>query len=44
MSMMLWESEAALEAGEGAVRNRPVSDQRGIRPPRVERRVIDGSF
>ena len=44
MSVTLWESEAALEAGESAVRNRPVSDQRGIRPSRIERWMIDGSF
>jgi heme-degrading monooxygenase HmoA len=44
MSVTLWESEAALEAGEHAVRNRPVSDQRGIRPSRIERWVIDASF
>jgi hypothetical protein len=40
----IWESEAALEAGERAVRDRPVSDQRGIRPYRIERWVIDASF
>ncbi len=44
MSVTLWESEAALEAGERAVRDRPVSDQRGIRPSRIERWVIDASF
>jgi heme-degrading monooxygenase HmoA len=44
MSVTLWESEAALEAGERAVRNRPVSDQRGIRPSRVERWVVDAGF
>jgi len=44
MSVTLWESEAALEAGERAVRNRPVSDQRGIRPSRIERWVVDTSF
>jgi heme-degrading monooxygenase HmoA len=44
MSVTLWESEAALEAGERAVRNRPVSDQRGIRPSRIERWVIDSGF
>jgi heme-degrading monooxygenase HmoA len=44
MSVTVWESEAALEAGERAVRNRPVSDQRGIRPSRIERWVIDASF
>jgi heme-degrading monooxygenase HmoA len=40
MSVTLWESQVALEAGEHA-RNRPVSDQRGIRPSRIERGVID---
>jgi heme-degrading monooxygenase HmoA len=44
MSVTLWESEASLDAGETAVRNRPVSDQRGIRPSRVERWEIDASF
>jgi heme-degrading monooxygenase HmoA len=44
MSVTLWESEAALEAGERAVRDRPVSHQRGIRPSRIERWVIDASF
>jgi heme-degrading monooxygenase HmoA len=44
MSVTLWESEAALEAGERSVRNRPVSDQRGIRPTRIERWIIDASF
>lgn len=44
MSVTLWESEAALEPGERAVRNRPVRDQRGIRPSRIERWVIDASF
>jgi hypothetical protein len=44
MSVTLWDSEQALEAGERAVRNRPVSDQRDIRPSRVERWIIDASF
>jgi heme-degrading monooxygenase HmoA len=44
MSVTLWESEEALEAGEHAVRNRPVSDQRGIRPSRIERWIVDASF
>jgi heme-degrading monooxygenase HmoA len=44
ISLSLWDSESALEAGEGAVRDRPVADQRGIRPTRVERWVIDASF
>ena len=44
ISLTLWDSESALEAGERAVRERPVSDQRGIRPSRVERWVVDQSF
>jgi heme-degrading monooxygenase HmoA len=44
MSVTLWEPEPALEAGERAVRERPVSDQRGIRPSRIERWVVDSSF
>ena len=44
MSVTLWESEEELEAGERAVRNRPVGDQRGIRPTRIERWAIDASF
>jgi heme-degrading monooxygenase HmoA len=44
LSMTVWESEEALEAAEEAVRTRPVSDQRGIRPSRVERWNVDASF
>ena len=44
MSVTLWEDEARLVAGEQAVRNRPVGDQRGIRPTRIERWLVDGSF
>jgi heme-degrading monooxygenase HmoA len=44
MSVTVWESEQALEAAEQAVRERPVSDQRGIRPSRVERWIVDASF
>jgi heme-degrading monooxygenase HmoA len=44
MSVTVWESEAALAAGERAVRDRPVSDQRGIRPSRVERWAFDARF
>jgi heme-degrading monooxygenase HmoA len=44
MSVTVWESEAALEAGEQAVRNRPAGDQRGIWPSRIERWVVDSSF
>ena len=44
MSVTEWESEAALEAGERAVRSRPTGDQRGIRPSRIERWVVDAAF
>jgi heme-degrading monooxygenase HmoA len=44
MSLTVWESVEALEAGERAVAARPVSDQRGIRPSRVERWVVDAAF
>lgn len=44
MSVTLWESEAALAAGERAVRNRPVTDQRGIRPSRIERWLVEAAF
>ena len=44
MSVTVWESEALLEAAEQAVRDRPVSDQRGIRPSRLERWDVDASF
>ena len=44
ISMTVWESEEALEAAEEAVRTRPVDDQRGIRPSRVERWNVDASF
>jgi heme-degrading monooxygenase HmoA len=44
MSVTIWESEEALDAGESAVRERPVADQRGIRPSRVERWSVDSSF
>jgi len=44
MSVTVWESEAALEAAEQAVRDRPVGDQRGMRPSRLERWVVDASF
>jgi heme-degrading monooxygenase HmoA len=43
-SLTLWQSEDALEAGERAVRERPVSDRRGIRPSRIERWVVDDEF
>jgi heme-degrading monooxygenase HmoA len=44
MSVTVWESETSLQAGEHAVRNRPLSDQRGIRPSRIERWEIDATF
>jgi heme-degrading monooxygenase HmoA len=44
MSVTVWESEALLEAAEQAVGDRPVSDQRGIRPSRLERWDVDASF
>jgi hypothetical protein len=42
--MTLWESEAALEVAEQAVSERPQGDQRGIRPSRVERWIVDASL
>ena len=44
MSLTVWESDAALEAAERAVAERPVSDQRGIRPSRIERWMVDASL
>jgi heme-degrading monooxygenase HmoA len=44
ISLTLWDGDLELEAGEAAVRNRPLADQRGIRPTRVERWAIDASF
>jgi heme-degrading monooxygenase HmoA len=44
MSITVWESQPAMEAGEAAVRNRPPADQRGIRPSRIERWVVDADF
>ena len=44
MSLTIWESDGALEAGEAAVARRPAEDQRGIRPTRVERWTVDGTF
>jgi heme-degrading monooxygenase HmoA len=44
MSVTVWDSEASLEAGENAVRKRPVADQRGIRPSRIEHWQIDAGF
>jgi hypothetical protein len=44
MSVTVWESEALLETAEQAVGDRPVSDQRGIRPSRLERWDVDASL
>ncbi len=44
MSVTVWESDDAMTAGEESVRNRPTSDQRGIRPARIERWVVDAAF
>jgi heme-degrading monooxygenase HmoA len=44
MSVTVWESDEAMEAGEAAVRNRPPEDQRGIRPSRIERWDVDAAF
>jgi heme-degrading monooxygenase HmoA len=44
IDLTVWESEAALEAAEAAVRDRPASDQRGIRPTEVERWIVDSAF
>lgn len=44
MSLTIWESDQALEDGEAAVARRPTEDQRGIRPTRIERWIVDGIF
>jgi heme-degrading monooxygenase HmoA len=44
MNVTIWETEEALEAAERAVNARPVSDQRGISPSKVERWIVDASF
>jgi heme-degrading monooxygenase HmoA len=44
IDLSVWESEGALEAAEEAVRGRPASDQRGIRPTKVERWIVDSAF
>ena len=43
MSITVWETDEAMEAGEQAVARRPVEDQRGIRPDRVERWAVEGT-
>lgn len=44
MSVTIWESDVAMEAGEQAVRSRPAEDQRGFRPSRIERWVVESTF
>ena len=44
MSFTVWDSERSLEAAERAVDERPVGDQRGIRPSRVERWTVEATF
>ncbi len=44
MSVSIWESDEAMIRGEEAVKNRPSSDQRGIRPSRIERWIVDAEF
>jgi heme-degrading monooxygenase HmoA len=44
MSFTVWNSDKALEAAERAVADRPTGDQRGIRPSRVERWIVEASF
>ena len=44
ISVSIWESDEAMISGEEAVKNRPSSDQRGIRPSRIERWIVDAEF
>lgn len=44
IDLTVWASEADLEAAEQAVRDRPAGDQRGIRPARIERWIVDSAF
>jgi heme-degrading monooxygenase HmoA len=44
MSVTMWDSERSLEAAERAVADRPAGDQRGIRPSRVERWIVEANF
>jgi heme-degrading monooxygenase HmoA len=44
MSVTVWESRAAMEAGEAAIKGRPPQDQRGIRPSRIERWLVEAAF
>ena len=44
LSVTVWASEQALDAAEQAVGDRPESDQRGIRPSRLERWLVDARF
>ena len=44
LSVTIWESDAAMKAGERAVMDRPAQDQRGIRPDRIERWTVEETF
>lgn len=44
MSVSIWQSDEAMIRGEEVVKNRPPADQRGIRPSRVERWIVDAEF
>lgn len=44
MSLTIWQSDEAMIKGEEAIKNRPSSDQRGIRPSRIERWIVDTEF
>jgi len=33
-----------MEAGEAAIKGRPPEDQRGIRPSRIERWLVEAAF
>jgi heme-degrading monooxygenase HmoA len=44
MSVSIWETDAAMQAGERAVMKRPAQDRRDIRPDRIERWTVEGTF
>jgi heme-degrading monooxygenase HmoA len=44
MSFSVWESDEELQVADEAVRKRPVRDQRGIVPTRVEPWVVESEF
>lgn len=44
MSVSIWQSDEAMISGEEVIKNRPASDQRGIRPSRIERWIVDAEF